>query len=189
MDNDVRQLSLHRDPRGLRDRMFPPQPERWVRLPCLAAFLFIYLFKFFFFEYRSDIEEGASVAANHSLGKHFGACLPFHLDSSWCTIHLCMCVCAYVHMCLQGLHLDLQLVALPAVPGFFVGVGDLNSGLHASTLPTKPSPRALALSLSDFTELEFICHKSHLFSVDCLVSFINRLESRKPHLTYFRTVE
>lgn len=119
MDNDVRQLSLHRDPRGLRDRMFPPQPERWVWLPCLAAFLFIYLFKFFFFEYRSDIEEGASVAANHSLGKHFGACLPFHLDSSWCTIHLCMCVCAYVHMCLQGLHLGLQLVALPAVPGFF----------------------------------------------------------------------
>lgn len=98
MDNDVRQLSLHRDPRGLRDRMFPPQPERWVWLPCLAAFLFIYLFKFFFFEYRSDIEEGASVAANHSLGKHFGACLPFHLDSSWWTIHLCMCVCLCAHV-------------------------------------------------------------------------------------------
>lgn len=33
----------NRDPLELRDGMFLPQPGRWVRLPCLAAF-FVYLF-------------------------------------------------------------------------------------------------------------------------------------------------
>lgn len=74
----------------------------------------------------------------------------------------------------QGLHLRLQLVALAVV------VWNPNSGPPASTLPSKPSPQPLVLFLSDFTEVEFMCHKSHLLSVYCLVNFVNRLSHERP---------
>lgn len=117
-----------------------------------------------------------------------------------------MCVCVVVVGCLTcvgacgGQRLMPRMSSLIASPHWFFSesahrpaacgfgchtrllcwVRDLNSGPHASTLPTKPPPQPLVLFLSDFTEVEFICHKSHLFLVYCLVNFVNRLSHEAP---------